>query len=55
MSIKELPWLCYGCGKWVTKRKEWWNCDNSGNEAYCPHCIAAIEDSYRLREYQGHA
>jgi hypothetical protein len=52
---KEMPWMCYGCGKWVTALKEFWSADGYEYCQYCPHCIAAIKDSYRLRKYQGHA
>lgn len=58
-KYKELPWQCYGCKEWVTAYKVFWTfIDKEGHpatETYCPHCIAAIKDSYHLRQYQGHA
>ena len=55
-----LPKKCAGCDGWVTSRLEYWEGptrDDGGavSAPYCPHCVAAIKDSYRLRQYQGHA
>jgi len=54
-KIREMPWVCYGCGKWVVALKTWWSGNDEGLCQYCPHCVAAVKDSYRLQEYQGHA
>lgn len=54
-----LPQKCAGCDDWVTTRLEYWAVPTRDGDVracpYCPHCIAAIKDSYRLRQYQGHA